>query len=31
MDTSKARRLLKWRPRYDAIKTLQLTVSAQSR
>jgi UDP-glucose 4-epimerase len=28
MDTSKARRLLKWRPRYDAIQTLQLTVSA---
>jgi UDP-glucose 4-epimerase len=31
MDTSKARRLLKWRPRYDAIQTLQLTVSGQSR
>jgi UDP-glucose 4-epimerase len=31
MDTSKARRLLKWRPRYDAIQTLQLTVSGRSR
>jgi UDP-glucose 4-epimerase len=31
MDTSKARRLLKWRPRYDAIETLQLTVNARSR
>jgi UDP-glucose 4-epimerase len=31
MDTSKARRLLKWRPRYDANETLQLTVSGRSR
>jgi UDP-glucose 4-epimerase len=31
MDTSKARRLLTWRPRYDAIQTLQLTVSGRSR
>ena len=31
MDTSKARRLLKWRPRYDAMQTLKLTVDAQSR
>jgi UDP-glucose 4-epimerase len=31
MDTSKARRLLKWRPRYDAIQTLELTVSGRSR
>jgi len=31
MDTSKARRLLKWRPRYDAMQTLQLTVDARSR
>jgi UDP-glucose 4-epimerase len=31
MDTSKARRLLKWRPRYDASDTLRLTVSARSR
>jgi UDP-glucose 4-epimerase len=31
MDTTKARRLLKWRPRYDAIQTLQLTVSGRSR
>jgi UDP-glucose 4-epimerase len=31
MDTSKARRLLKWRPRYDARDTLRLTVSARSR
>jgi len=31
MDTSKARRLLKWRPRYDASKTLQLTVNAPPR
>jgi nucleoside-diphosphate-sugar epimerase len=27
MDTSKARRLLRWRPRYDARETLRLTVS----
>jgi UDP-glucose 4-epimerase len=31
MDTSKARRLLRWRPRYDAKETLALTVSARSR
>ena len=31
MDTSKARRLLKWRPRYDAMQTLELTVNARSR
>jgi UDP-glucose 4-epimerase len=31
MDTSKARRLLKWRPRYDADQTLQLAVSGRSR
>ena len=31
MDTSKARRLLQWRPRYDAQDTLRLTVSARSR
>jgi UDP-glucose 4-epimerase len=31
MDTSKARRLLRWRPRYDARETLELTVSARSR
>ena len=31
MDTSKARRLLSWRPRYDAKDTLRLTVSARSR
>jgi UDP-glucose 4-epimerase len=31
MDTSKARRLLKWRPRYDAMQTLELTVDARSR
>jgi UDP-glucose 4-epimerase len=31
MDTSKARRLLGWTPRYDARKTLDLTVSARSR
>jgi UDP-glucose 4-epimerase len=31
MDTSKARRLLKWRPRYDANETLRLTVSARPR
>jgi nucleoside-diphosphate-sugar epimerase len=31
MDTSKARRLLRWRPRYDARETLQLTVSARPR
>jgi len=31
MDTSKARRLLKWRPRYDAMQTLQVTVDARSR
>ena len=30
MDTSKARRLLKWRPRYDAMQTLELTVNARS-
>ena len=30
MDTSKARRLLSWRPRYDAKDTLRLTVSARS-
>ena len=31
MDTSKARRLLKWRPRYDANETLRLSVSGRSR
>jgi UDP-glucose 4-epimerase len=31
MDTSKARRLLKWRPRYDAMQTLELTINARSR
>jgi UDP-glucose 4-epimerase len=31
MDTAKARRLLRWRPRYDARETLRLTVSARSR
>ena len=31
MDTSKARRLLRWRPRYDARETLELTLSARSR
>jgi UDP-glucose 4-epimerase len=31
MDTSKARRLLRWRPRYDARQTLELTVSARPR
>jgi nucleoside-diphosphate-sugar epimerase len=31
MDTSKARRLLGWTPRYDARETLDLTVSARSR
>jgi UDP-glucose 4-epimerase len=31
MDTSKARRLLKWRPRYDAMQTLELTVNARPR
>jgi UDP-glucose 4-epimerase len=31
MDTSKARRLLNWRPRYDATETLRLTVSARPR
>ena len=31
MDTSKARGLLKWRPRYDAMQTLELTVNARSR
>jgi UDP-glucose 4-epimerase len=31
MDTSKARRLLRWRPRYDAKETLALTVSARPR
>ena len=31
MDAGKARRLLKWRPRYDAQETLRLTVSGRSR
>jgi UDP-glucose 4-epimerase len=31
MDASKARRLLNWRPRYDAQETLRLTVSERSR
>ena len=31
MDTSKARRLLRWHPRHDARETLDLTVSARSR
>jgi nucleoside-diphosphate-sugar epimerase len=31
MDASKARRLLNWRPRYDAQETLRLTVSGRSR
>jgi UDP-glucose 4-epimerase len=31
MDTSKARRLLRWRPRHDARETLALTVSAGPR
>ena len=31
MDTAKARRMLRWRPRYDARETLQLTVSARPR
>jgi nucleoside-diphosphate-sugar epimerase len=31
MDTSKARRLLRWRPRHDARETLRLTVSGRSR
>jgi UDP-glucose 4-epimerase len=31
MDTSKARRLLRWRPRYDARETLRLTVSGRPR
>jgi UDP-glucose 4-epimerase len=31
MDAGKARRLLNWRPRYDAQETLRLTVSARSR
>jgi nucleoside-diphosphate-sugar epimerase len=31
MDTSKARRLLRWRPRYDAQETLRLTVNARPR
>ena len=31
MDVSKARRLLRWRPRYDARETLRLTVSARPR
>jgi UDP-glucose 4-epimerase len=31
MDTAKARRLLRWRPRHDALATLRATVSAQSR
>jgi UDP-glucose 4-epimerase len=31
MDAGKARRLLHWRPRYDAHETLRLTVSGRSR
>jgi UDP-glucose 4-epimerase len=31
MDVAKARRLLRWRPRYDAHETLRLTVSGRSR
>jgi nucleoside-diphosphate-sugar epimerase len=31
MDVSKARRLLRWRPRYDARETLRLTVSGRPR
>jgi nucleoside-diphosphate-sugar epimerase len=31
MDTGKARRLLRWRPRYDARETLRLTVSERPR
>jgi UDP-glucose 4-epimerase len=31
MDASKARRLLRWRPRYDARETLRLTVSGRPR
>jgi nucleoside-diphosphate-sugar epimerase len=31
MDTSKARRLLRWRPRHDARETLRLTVSGRPR
>jgi UDP-glucose 4-epimerase len=31
MDASKARRLLRWRPRYDACETLRLTVSGRPR
>jgi len=31
MDTSKARRLLRWRPRYDAQETLRATVSGRPR
>ena len=31
MDAGKARRLLRWRPRYDAQETLRLTVSGRSR
>ena len=31
MDTAKARRLLRWRPRYDAQETLRLTISGRSR
>ena len=31
MDAGKARRLLHWRPRYDAQETLRLTVSGRSR
>jgi UDP-glucose 4-epimerase len=31
MDTAKARRLLRWRPRYDARETLRLTVSERPR
>jgi nucleoside-diphosphate-sugar epimerase len=31
MDAGKARRLLNWRPRYDAQETLRLTVSGRSR
>jgi UDP-glucose 4-epimerase len=31
MDTTKARRLLEWRPRYDARETLELTISGRPR
>jgi hypothetical protein len=31
MDAGKARRLLRWRPRYDARETLRLTVSERPR